>query len=101
VLPEQIVREVPKLNVGVRIGLTVTVNVFDAAHCPGFGVKVYTPEVVLLTIVGLHAPVIPFDDVGGKVGTTPPLQIVSELPKLNAGVIVGFTVTVNVAGTAH
>ena len=32
VLPEQIEREVPKLNVGARIGLTVTVNVFDAAH---------------------------------------------------------------------
>ena len=101
VLPEQIEREVPKLNVGARIGLTVTVNVFEAAHCPGFGVKVYTPEVVLLTTVGLHAPVTPFVDVVGKVGTTPPLQIVSELPKVNAGVIVGFTVTVNVAGTAH
>ena len=101
VLPEQIEREVPKLNVGVSIGLTVTVNVVVAAHCPAFGVNVYTPEVVLLTTDGLHAPVIPFVDVVGKVGTTPPLQIVSELPKVNAGVIVGFTVTVNVAGTAH
>ena len=100
-LPAQIVREVPKLNVGVRIGFTVTVNVTDAAHCPGFGVKVYTSEVVLLTTVGLHTPTTPFVDVVGKVGTVPPSQIESELPKLNAGVIVEFTFTVNVAGTAH
>jgi hypothetical protein len=101
VLPEQIERELPKLNAGVRIGFTVTVNVVVATHWPGFGVNVYTPELVLLTTVGLHAPVIPFVDVVGKLGTTPPSQIVSELPKLNAGVIIGFTVTVNVAGTAH
>ena len=100
-LPEQIEREVPKPNAGVRIGFTVTVYVVVAAHCPGFGVNVYTPEVVLLTTVGLHTPIIPFVDVVVKVGTTPPLHIVSELPKLNTGVIVGFTVTVNVAGTAH
>ena len=101
VLPAQIVSDDPKLNAGVSIGFTVTVNVIVAAHCPGSGVNVYTPELVLLTTVGLHAPVIPFVDVVGKLGTTPPSQIVSELPKLNAGVIIGFTVTVNVAGTAH
>ena len=100
-LPAQIVRDVPKLNVGVRIGFTVTVNVVVAIHCPELGVKVYTPEVVVLTTAGFQLPAIPFVDVVGKVGTTPPLQIVSELPKLNAGVITGFTVTVNVAGTAH
>ena len=43
--PAQIVRFVPKLNVGVMIGFTVTVNVAFVAHCPCAGVKVYMPEV--------------------------------------------------------
>ena len=38
--PAQIVRLVPKLNVGVTFGLTVTVNVVDVAHCPAPGVNV-------------------------------------------------------------
>ena len=42
--PEQIVNVVPKLNVGVMFGLTVTVKVAGTAHCPAVGVKVYTPE---------------------------------------------------------
>jgi hypothetical protein len=41
------------------------------------------------------------EDVAGNAGTVPPEQIVSEFPKLNAGVITGFTVTVNEVGTAH
>ena len=44
---------------------------------------------------------IPLSDVVGKVGTVPPLQIVNEVPKLNVGVILGLTVTVNVAVVAH
>jgi hypothetical protein len=55
----------------------------------------------LLTVAGLQVPVIPFEDVAGKDGTTPPEQIVSVVPKLNDGVTFGFTVTVNVAATAH
>ena len=39
-LPEQTVREVPKLNEGVTMGFTVTVKVAAVAHCPGSGVKV-------------------------------------------------------------
>ena len=46
-------------------------------------------------------PVIPFVDVVGKVGTIPPAQIASEVPKLNVGTILGLTVTVNVAVVAH
>jgi len=38
--PAQIVRLVPKLNVGGIFGLTVTVNVVPVAHCPASGVKV-------------------------------------------------------------
>jgi hypothetical protein len=43
----------------------------------------------------------PLVDVDGKVGTAPPAQIVSEFPKLNVGVILGFTVTLNVVAVAH
>ena len=38
--PEQIVVLVPKPNVGVIFGLTVTVNVNGVAHSPAVGVKV-------------------------------------------------------------
>jgi hypothetical protein len=34
------VRLVPKLNVGVIFGLTVTANDVVVAHCPGVGVNV-------------------------------------------------------------
>lgn len=44
---------------------------------------------------------IPFCDVPGNVGTLPPAQMISVVPKLNVGVIFGLTVTVNVAGFAH
>ncbi len=44
---------------------------------------------------------IPLADVVGNAGTDSPAQIVMLVPKLNVGVILGLTVTVNVAGTAH
>ena len=40
VAPAQIARLVPKGNVGVMFGLTVTANDVDVAHCPGSGVNV-------------------------------------------------------------
>ena len=40
VVPEQIVSVVPKLNVGVRIGFTVTAKAVVVAHSPAAGVKV-------------------------------------------------------------
>ena len=86
---------------GVIIGFTVTSNVIGKAHCPGVGVNVYTPEFWLSTTAGLHVPVIPFVDVSVRVGTVAPAQIVNDVPKLNAGVIFGVTVTVNVAGLVH
>ena len=101
VAPAQIVSVVPKLNVGVIFGLTVTLKVVVVAHCPPVGVKVYVPEFTLLTTEGLHVPEIVFADVAGKAGTTPPEHIVSVVPKLNAGVMIEFTVTVNVVVNAH
>ncbi len=44
VAPAQIVCAVPKLNVGVRFGFTVTLNVVLVAHCPAEGVNEYVPE---------------------------------------------------------
>jgi hypothetical protein len=101
VAPEQIVDVVPKLNDGVMFGFTVTVKVAVVAHCPAVGVNVYVPLVVLLTTDGLHVPVMLLVDVFGNVGTVPPAQIVSVVPKLNVGVMFGATVTVNVVVVAH
>lgn len=85
--PAQIVKLVPKLNVGVMFGFTVTENIAVVAHCPAVGVKAYVAEFWLSTVEGLHAPVIPFVDVVTKVGTDPPAQIVRLAPKLNVGAI--------------
>ena len=98
--PAQIVSVVPKLNVGVIFGFTVTVKLNGNAHCPAVGVKVYVPELVLLTTDGLHVPLIPLSDGEYNVGTEPPEQMVM-FPKLNVGITLGITVTLNVAGTAH
>jgi hypothetical protein len=46
-------------------------------------------------------PVIPLVDVAGNVGTIPPAQIVSDVPKLNVGGMFGFTVTVKLVVVAH
>jgi hypothetical protein len=99
--PAQIVSVVPKLNVGVRFGFTVTLNVTGNAQIPAVGVNVYTPEFWLSTEEGLQVPVIPLVDVVGNVGTVLPAQIVNVVPKLNVGVTFGLTVTLKVAVTAH
>ena len=46
-------------------------------------------------------PVIPLSDVVVSVGTVPPSQIVSDVPKLNVGVALGITVTFIVVGSPH
>ena len=53
------------------------------------------------TVAGLHVPAMPLVDVVGNVGTVAPAQTDREVPKLNAGVTTGFTVTVNVVVVAH
>ena len=55
----------------------------------------------MFTTAGLQVPVIPLVDVFGNAGTDPPAQIVNDVPKLNAGVIFGLTVTVNITCSAH
>ena len=99
--PAQIVRPVPKGNVGVIFGLTVTVKVVGSAQILAAGVNVYVPLAWLSTVAGLHVPFIPFTEVPGNVGTVPPAQIVSVVPKLKVGVIFGVTVMVKVVGVAH
>ena len=99
--PAQTVKLVPKVNVGVIFGLTVTVKFVGLAHKPGEGVNVYTPEFRLLTIEGLQVPVTPLLEVVGKAGTVPPEHIVKLVPKLKAGVVLGITVMVMLVGTVH
>ena len=59
------------------------------------------PDVVLLIVDGLHVPAIPLVELAGSAGAVAPLQIESEVPNENVGVILGFTVTANVNGFAH
>ncbi len=97
----QMISSVPKSNTGIVVGVTVTVKVVVVAQSPAVGVKVYTAEFWLSTVDGLHVPVMLLSDVVGSVGTVPPAHTVSEVPKLNAGVMFGFTVTVNVVVVAQ
>ena len=99
--PLQIVKLVPNANAGVTLGFTVTESVAVVAHCPAVGVNVYVLLVVLLTLAGLHVPVMPLLDVVGKAGAVAPEQILTLVPNVNVGVIFGLTVTVNVCVVAH
>ena len=56
---------------------------------------------MLLTVAGLQVPVMPLVEVPGSAGTVPPEQMLSDVPKLNVGVIFGATVTLNVVVVAH
>jgi hypothetical protein len=57
------------------------------------------PDVVLLTIAGLHVPAMPLVDVVGSTGAIDPVQIGFNVAKV--GVILELTVTYNVAVVAH
>jgi hypothetical protein len=57
------------------------------------------PVVVLLTVAGLHVPIIPFVDIAGSVGATAPAQIAGTA--LKVGNTEGFTVNVSVVVVAH
>ena len=56
-------------------------------------------EVVLLTVAGLHVPVILFVDVVGKVGAVAPEQIGSIAS--NVGAMFGLTAMFKVVVVAH
>ena len=55
----------------------------------------------MLTVAGLQLPLMPLSEVPGNVGTLAPEQIVADVPKLNAGVVLDPTVTVYVVVVAH
>jgi hypothetical protein len=59
------------------------------------------PDDWLLTIEGLHVPVIPLMDVVGKTGTASPAQIAALIEELKTGVLLVLTVTSNVVIVAH
>ena len=59
------------------------------------------PEALLSTVAGLQVPVILLLDVAGRDGTAAPAQTLSDVPKLNEGVMLGLTVTEKLVGTAH
>lgn len=63
------------LTFTLGIALISMLNTVPVAHKPPVGVNVYTPLVVLLTVAGLHVPVIPLDEVVGNAGTVPLIQI--------------------------
>lgn len=46
-------------------------------------------------------PLTPLSDMLGSVGTGSPAQMVNAVPILNWGIVLGFTVTENVAVAAH
>ena len=53
------------------------------------------------TVDGDQVPVIPLSEVVGSVGTAAPAQIVSDVPKLNTGVMFGLITTVKLVPFAH
>src|SRR4051812_872319 len=84
----------PKVNAGVRMGFTVTVNVIGGAQGSLVLVNTYVPLFVLLTTAGVQVPVCPMSEAAGNAGAGSPLQMVAfELGKLlNTGGIMGLTV---------
>jgi hypothetical protein len=86
------------VKVGVTFGVTVIVKVAVVAHCPAVGVKVYV-VVVVLSKAGAHVPVIPLLEVVGSGVKVVPEHIGATT--VNAGVMFGLTVIVNVAVVAH
>jgi hypothetical protein len=87
------------VNVGTMVGVTVMVKVAVVAHWPPFGVNVYVADVVLLTVAGLHVPVILLLEVVGSVGAVAPEQIGAIAS--NSGTTRGLTVTSMVVVSAH
>ena len=83
------------------MGFTTTLKLADIAHCCASGINVYKLEFWLSTIDGVHVPVMLLFEVEGSVGTVPPVQILSEVPKLKTGTTLLVTFTVNKTWLAH
>ena len=86
------------VNVGVAFGFTVIVNFVELAHCPAFGVNVYSVVSVLFK-AGVQVPVMPLFDCSGSGLIDSPAQIAATA--VNVGVSFGFTVIVKLAELAH
>lgn len=84
----QITSEVPNVNVGVMLGMTVTFMVAGKPHWPAVGVKIYDPEAWLSITEGLQVPLMPLVDVVGKGCGVEPAQ--KGVILLNFGVNTGF-----------
>ena len=84
-------------KVGVVAGVTLILMVTGVAHTPASGVKVYVPEVRLLTMAGAHVPVMPLVEVVGSTGAVVPAQ--KSGIALKVGVIWLEISTVMVVGT--
>jgi hypothetical protein len=96
-VPSQILVSPPIFIIG--FGNTTTGNIVVVAHWPAFGVNVYIPVVVLLTIAGLQFPIIPLVEVVGKIGDVLPPQ--NGIIGVNIGVVNEFMVMVFVMPVAH
>lgn len=72
--PAQMLKDVPKENAGVVLGVTTTLRMVGIPHCPAVGVKVYEPEAMLLITAGLQVPLRPLLDTVGSAGGVVPAQ---------------------------
>jgi hypothetical protein len=96
-VPSQILVSPPMFIIG--IGKTTMGNIAVVAHWPAFGVNVYTPVVMLLTVVGLQVPIMPLVEIVGKIGDILPEQ--NGIIGINIGVVNEFIVIVFVMPVAH
>ena len=80
------------LKLGTVGWMTLMVIVVVVAQEPAFGVNVYVPDVVLLTVAGDQVPLTAFVDVPGSNGAVVPAQ--KSAIWLNVGRICGSTVMV-------
>jgi hypothetical protein len=86
------------LKVGTVFEFMNMVIVAVVAHCPAVGVKVYV-VVVVLSIAGLHVPVIPFVEVVGSAGIVAAVQY--DPAGVKVGVVCGVIVMDKVVVVAH
>ena len=96
-LPLQIAFSIAKE--GKIFAVTVCVSVVGTAHWFEAGVKVYVPLCVLLTVAGVHFPLIPLFEVLDKIGAVLPLQISFSIAK--DGDTFPVIVCVSVVAIAH